>query len=183
MNSKAGQLTSPIAFYCILLHATNVRKNYYIRLSEWLKTFQSFPGGTENKSDVFLHVICKRIFCHYSFFPFSHKKEMRRGLRQQSDMFLPGQSLGITVTFKTLATQVSKRQQHPRCMYWIGKTGKSKRSHLSFWRERKTDEILVWKLVGPIFNNGHQSIRFRLVCLAVVSVLSRKRCFAKSGLV
>ncbi len=79
MNSKAGQLTSPIAFYRILSHATNVRKNYYIRLSEWLKTFQSFPGGTENKSDVFLHVIRKRIFLSLQFFSIFTQKRNEKG--------------------------------------------------------------------------------------------------------
>ncbi len=65
----------------------------------------------------------------------------------------------------------------------VNKTDKSKRYHLSFGGKALTDEISVWKLVGPNFNYGHQSIPLCLVCLAVVSVLSRKRSFAKSGLV
>jgi hypothetical protein len=53
----------------------------------------------------------------------------------------------------------------------------------AFWWERKTDKISVKKLVGPIFNHGHHSIRLYLVVIAVLSVSSRKHCGAKSGLV
>ena len=42
---------------------------------------------------------------------------------------------------------------------------------------------MVKTLVGPNFNYGHHSIRLCLVVIAFLSVLSRKRCGAKSGLV
>ncbi len=69
-----------VAFCRILSHAishfvANLKK---VRLSECLKTVWNFPGGTENKSDVFLHVIRKRIFCQHGFFLFSHTQKMRR---------------------------------------------------------------------------------------------------------
>ena len=52
---------------------------------------------------------------------------------------------------------------------------------LFFWREQKTDEISVWKLVGPNFDYGHQSIRFHLVGIAVRLDLVWKRSGGNSG--
>ena len=45
------------------------------------------------------------------------------------------------------------------------------------------DKILVKKLVGPNFSYGHHSTRLCLVVIAFLSVLSKKRCGAKSCLV
>ena len=52
---------------------------------------------------------------------------------------------------------------------------------LFFWREWKMDKILVWKLVGPNFDYGHQSIRFHLVVIAVRLDLVWKRSGRNSG--
>ncbi len=70
-------------------HLSQPLKNLkrYDCLNVW-KQWKNFPGGTENKSDVFRHVICKRIFCQHSFFHFRTKKEWEGGLRRQSDVFL-----------------------------------------------------------------------------------------------
>ncbi len=77
-----------IAFVaCDISFVSNPEK---VRLSECLKTVWNFPGGTENKSDVFLHDIRKRIFFS-TVFLFSNRKEMRMGAElQHSDVFLPG---------------------------------------------------------------------------------------------
>ncbi len=57
-------------------------------LTVW-KQSVNFSGGAENKADVFLHNICKRIFCQH-WFLFLHRKEMRsRTHLQQPDVFLP----------------------------------------------------------------------------------------------
>ncbi len=56
-------------------HATNAMKTYQIQLSECLKTVGNFPGGTENKSNVFLHDICKRILLSQFFFRSCTKKK------------------------------------------------------------------------------------------------------------
>ena len=70
-------------------HLSQTLKNLkrYDCLNVW-KQLKNFPGGTENKSDVFCHVICKRIFCQHSFFCFRTKKKWEGGLRRQSDVFL-----------------------------------------------------------------------------------------------
>ncbi len=61
-----------IAFCCKL-------KNTFFSTTVWTsENAMNFSGGTENKSDVFLDVIRKRIFLSAQFL-FSHKKEMRRG--------------------------------------------------------------------------------------------------------
>jgi hypothetical protein len=65
----------------------------------------------------------------------------------------------------------------------LSKTGKSKTRLFGFWREQKTDEISIEKFVGPNFNHGHQSIPLRLVLLAVLSGLVRKRCGGKFSFV
>ncbi len=44
----------------------------------------------------------------------------------------------------------------------------------------KNGQNFVKKLVGPIFDYGHQSICLRLVVNAILSVFSRKCCGAKS---
>ncbi len=80
--------------YCIrrIRHMRQMRWKlirYSIRLSECLKTVGNFPGGTENKSNMFLHDIRKRILLSQFFFRSRTKKKWEGGLRQQSDMFLP----------------------------------------------------------------------------------------------
>jgi hypothetical protein len=50
-----------------------------------------------------------------------------------------------------------------------------------FWREALTNEILVQKVVVPIFNPTHHLICFRLAFLAVRNDFVRKRCGGNSA--
>ncbi len=62
------------------LHLSQTFKNLkrYDCLNVW-KQLKNFPGGIENKSDVFRHVIRKRIFVSTVFFIFAQKRNEKGG--------------------------------------------------------------------------------------------------------
>ncbi len=53
-------------------------------------TTEKWEGGLRWQSDVFLHDICKWIFCKNYFSCFRTKKKWEGGLKWQSEVFLPG---------------------------------------------------------------------------------------------
>ncbi len=59
----------------------------YDCLNVW-KRYKSFPGGTENKSNVFLHVIRKRIFVSTVFFVFEQNRNEKEGWDSSLTCFL-----------------------------------------------------------------------------------------------
>ncbi len=74
-------------WYRILLHfiACDIAfcrklKNTFFSTTVWTsENGMKFSGGTENKSDVFLHVIRKRIFLSAQFFVFAQKRNEKGG--------------------------------------------------------------------------------------------------------